>query len=167
MNFIDKFARKSAEIIVYLHIYDCFKLESIIGNSKKKEIKLSENDIIDTLTYGLQAIYGEMFKTIIILLVALYLDILLPVFVVMLSFSIIRTIAGGKHLHSSTKCLVFTSVLILVTGHHVNLVTSEFNWLDKVLTYIIYGIVLELLSTTIGFEKILDKFDKKELTKLN
>lgn len=171
MNFIDWLADNIAMwitngIIKYggsnLRENDLVLLMEKIRIKFNKIKELTEQGIYESAKYALQAILGESFKLLIVLLFAWLFDIILPTLVVMMIFSLLRIIAGGNHLHSSTKCLVFTTICILCVGYWANIFTYNFTWYNKIYAYLGYGIILEFISTTKGFENVLEILDTNE-----
>jgi accessory gene regulator protein AgrB len=158
MNFIDQLALKSAEFTA-TNLSDNSAIEHVIKKHKNKDVSLNKEDTISVLSYGFQAIYGELFKSIIVLFISLLFHIFIPTLVVMLSFSIVRAFIGGKHLHSSGKCLILTSILLIGSGWIASILSGGLNIWFKILIYIAVGIVLELTSITKPFELMLKKLD--------
>lgn len=161
MNFIDTLADKTAQFISNNVDKNTIKYQSmIVSNYKKKDIDLSIGDNnYQNLKYGLTAIYGELFKSIIVLFISLLFHIFIPTFVVMLSFSIVRAFIGGKHLHSSGKCLILTSILLIGSGWVASIISDGLSVWLTILVYIAVGVVLELISITKPFELMLKKLD--------
>lgn len=158
MNFIDQLALKSAEFTA-TNLSDNSAIEQVIRKHKNKDVSLNKEDTISVLAYGFTALYGELFKSIIVLFISLLFHIFIPAFVVMLSFSIMRAFIGGKHLHSSGKCLILTSILLIGSGWIASIMSDGLGVWLKILIYIAVGIVLELTSITKPFELMLKKID--------
>lgn len=70
-----------------------------------------------------------------------------------------RAFIGGKHLHSSGKCLILTSILLIGSGWIASIMSDDLGVWLKILIYIAVGIVLELTSITKPFELMLKKID--------
>jgi hypothetical protein len=172
MHFIEFFASKTANFLNdNLDKESIIRLSKIATKYRKKETDLTiGSNNLESLQYGLHAIYGEIFKTSVVLSIAALLHIFIPTYVVMLSFSILRAFIGGKHLHSSSKCLVFTSVLLLVTGLISSISYSPLlsnhlmydTWFLRIVYYIAFGVFLEVISITKPFEWILQKINGVE-----
>lgn len=68
---------------------------------------------IDEIKYGLEAIYLSLTKVIVILLVCLLLGIFKEAVIVLLFFNILRSTAFGIHASKSWMCWVSSSILFI------------------------------------------------------
>jgi accessory gene regulator protein AgrB len=163
MPFIEILAQKSAEYKVS-KMKDYSKIEAIIYKRKNKVIKLTEKDVVSVLKYGYHMLYGTILQILIALTIALIFNIFVPVLIIMVTFAISRAFIGGKHLNSSNKCLLVTTTMVVTTGligsSIANIVTELI--LFKIVIYSIFGFILELISKTKYFEKLLNYLNKKK-----
>jgi accessory gene regulator B len=73
----------------------------------------SVEDQIEVYKYGVQVILGALVKGIILLILALLLEILVPVIFITITFSSLRIIAGGYHFQSYNKCAFISYVIFI------------------------------------------------------
>lgn len=134
-----------------------YKIEKILSESKHKIIKLARQDIYELQKYVWFSIYNEIFVLGLMLIISYILGILLPMSIILTSFLIARLIFKGDHINSLSKCTIFTLVyLVGVSYILLLLIPMSFNFWLKMLCYIIIGVILEFLSTTNGFKKLLN-----------
>ena len=74
---------------------------------------------LDRIKYGLESIYLTTTKMIIISAIAIYLNIFKEMLVMLLSINIFRTSAFGIHAKTSFKCLISTSLILLVPAYFI------------------------------------------------
>lgn len=110
-------------------------------NSIKTKIKNKypnySNDKIDEIMYGIEGIYLTITKTIIIFTMAFIFGIAKDLFFLLLAFNFIRLFAFGMHADSSIICLLFSSVIFLVSAYLCKVLTIR--------TPILYGLYFILL----------------------
>lgn len=82
-------------------------------NFISNQLKITDEDKIDEIRYGVETILGEVFKLTVIFLVSLYINKEIEFIVVFLLFSNIRTAIGGSHAKSLMGCLVQSLLLFL------------------------------------------------------
>ena len=87
-------------------------LDVSISRIKKKYPEYNE-DKIEIISYGLEALYVLMSKTIVIFSLALLLGIFKEVFLVFLFYGIIRTTAFGMHAEKSSHCYLISFTLFI------------------------------------------------------
>ncbi|MBM7872086.1 accessory gene regulator B [Clostridium pascui] len=88
-----------------------YKMTSYI----KKNSDIKNTDDLEKINYSLQAIFNELFKTAILLLLFLILGrVNYFLLSVMILFSI-RIFSGGYHCNTTIKCLLWSTLLFLVT----------------------------------------------------
>ena len=68
---------------------------------------------IDEIKYGLEAIYLSLTKVIVILFICLLLGIFIEALIVLLFFNVIRSTAFGIHASKSWMCWVSSSILFI------------------------------------------------------
>jgi accessory gene regulator B len=116
----DYLSNKTATYLVD-SISDYTYLSKILSQKKQREYReLTKDEIQEIFAYAFKAVYGESAKIIIMLLIARLFNILLPVAIVCFVFATLRTVAGGTHMDSFVKCLVATSILIIIPTYIVN-----------------------------------------------
>lgn len=97
---------------------------------KSKFINKSYNTIIryhpdydekklDRIKYGLESIYLTTTKMVIISIIAIYLNIFKEMVIMLLSINIFRTSAFGIHAKTSFKCLISTSIILLIPAYFI------------------------------------------------
>lgn len=96
------------------------------------------------LSYGLEIIIGDCFKTIPILLISLLIDTFSYTLVAMISFSLHRTFIGGAHERTYMRCFVNSVIMLLmigIVGKYFGLLMQEQIWLS----FLVYGQALILI----------------------
>lgn len=90
-------------------------LETSINRIKKKYPDYDEEKL-EVITYGLEALYITITKTIVIFSIALILDIIKEVFLILLFYNILRTTAFGMHAKKSSHCYIISIVMFIGMG---------------------------------------------------
>ena len=72
-----------------------------------------DDDKLDEIRYGLEAIYLSLSKTIVILLVTLMLGIFKEAVIVLLFFNFLRMFAFGIHAKESWQCWISSSIMFI------------------------------------------------------
>ena len=72
-----------------------------------------DDDKLDEIRYGLEAIYLSLSKTIVILLVTLMLGIFKEAVIVLLFFNFLRMFAFGIHAKKSWQCWISSSIMFI------------------------------------------------------
>ncbi len=72
-----------------------------------------DDDKLDEIRYGLEAIYLSLSKTIVILLVTLMLGIFKEAIIVLLFFNFLRMFAFGIHAKKSWQCWISSSIMFI------------------------------------------------------
>jgi len=75
-----------------------------------------DDDKLDVISYGLEALYITITKTIVIFLMAFILGIVKEVFFILLFYTIIRTTAFGMHAKKSSHCYIISGLLFVGMG---------------------------------------------------
>ena len=88
-------------------------------NFISNKLKITDEDKIDEIRYGIETILGEVFKLTVIFLVSLYINKELEFIIVFLLFSNIRTAIGGSHAKSLMGCLVKSLLLFLTLYYYL------------------------------------------------
>lgn len=87
-------------------------LDNSIKKIQKKYPGYNE-DKLEIISYGLEALYVLISKTVVIFLIALILGIFKDVFLVFLFYGIIRTTAFGMHAEKSSHCYIMSITLFI------------------------------------------------------
>lgn len=88
-----------------------------MNNIKKNQPKKNEEEL-EIIEYGLEAIYLTFTKIIIILLLSIVLDIFKETLLMILFYNVIRLFAFGLHAKNSTTCLI-TSLILFIGGTYL------------------------------------------------
>lgn len=92
------------------------KLTYKITSYIEKNSDIKNTDDLEKINYSLQAIFNELFKTVVLLFLFLILGkVNYFLFSVMILFSI-RIFSGGYHCNTTIKCLLCSTLLFLGTG---------------------------------------------------
>lgn len=78
----------------------------------------NEKEQVEVITFGLELIFSELSKLIILLLLGYFLNVMLEVIIITVVFSSFRMLSGGVHLDSFLGCLLLTltSVILLAVA---------------------------------------------------
>ena len=87
---------------------------------KKEPIKITSDHVKQLAENGAIIFYGELFKYLIVLSIAWCMNILLPTFFIMNTFSALRGLAGGVHMSTIGKCFAMMVLFFLSLGYIVN-----------------------------------------------
>lgn len=84
--------------------------------SIKNKFPEYDQDKLDEISYGLEALYITFTKTIVIFGVSLILNIVKEVLYILISYNIIRSYAFGMHAKKSWHCYIISGVLFIGTA---------------------------------------------------
>lgn len=87
-------------------------LEYSINRIRKKYPDYDEEKL-EIIAYGLEALYITITKTIVIFSIALILGIIREVFLILVFYNILRTTAFGMHAKKSSHCYIISSILFI------------------------------------------------------
>ncbi len=117
-----------------------------ISNYISQELQL--NDIkTDRIRFGIELLISAMISLFTTLILALFLNIIKPVFIILLIGAWIKSFAGGIHLKKVYQCALFTALtangLGLILKYNVNLFRVHF-WTLLIISflYIIMSLIL-------------------------
>lgn len=79
------------------------------------------------LYFGFQAIYGDMVKLIIVILISSVLHSLLQVLALTFAFAFLRRYAGGIHMDTDGKCIIVTVCSFVIPGTLISKINFELN----------------------------------------
>lgn len=91
------------------------KFLKLIENKIKKEYPKYSKEEIETIMYGVETIYITITKTIIIFSIAGILGIFKELLFLLIAFNIMRIPAFGLHASNGTICLIFSSLLFIIS----------------------------------------------------
>lgn len=141
----DYLASKTASFLVNkLDDKDYENLSLLLSKKKKADYVLKSKDQIkDIFEYAFKSLYGEGAKTIIIFTIAYLMNMLLPVALITLTFATLRTVAGGVHMDSFTKCLISSMLLILIPGYFVSQLSLSYTAVNYIIFITsIYSVII-------------------------
>lgn len=115
-------------------------LNSSINTIKKKYPEYDEEKL-EVIAYGLEALYITITKTIVILLLAWILGVIKETFFILLFYNIIRTTSFGMHAKKSSHCYIISGVLFIGMG--------------LICRYIGINFYIKLLITSLSFITLL------------
>lgn len=87
-------------------------LKNSIEKIKKKYPEYDE-DKLEVISYGLEALYITITKTIVIFGIAFLLGVFKEVILILLFYNVIRTTAFGMHAKKSSHCYIISGVLFI------------------------------------------------------
>lgn len=76
----------------------------------------TKKDQSEVIGLGLQIVLGSLIKIGLLIILGLIFNILFPAFIIMITFASFRTIGGGFHEKSYSRCLVVSMILFLVAA---------------------------------------------------
>ena len=138
-------------------------LENSIYNIIKKYPEY-DDDKIEVIEYGLEALYITITKTIVIFGLAIVLGIIKEVFFILLFCSIIRTTAFGMHASKSSHCFIISGVLFLGTGFIGKYINIDF--LIKLIIALISFITLAIYAPADTYKRPLINAKKRKMYKI-
>ena len=114
-----------------------------LTNKIKKEVPDIDDERAEVINYGLQIIFGEVPKTLIMLAVAYVLGVFKLSLIAFLATFLYRGASGGFHLHSHLGCIISTCLMYSGVA-----VISKYLVLSEIAKYIliaftwIFGIIM-------------------------
>ena len=90
-----------------------------MNNIKKNQPEKNEEEL-EIIEYGLEAIYLTFTKIIIILLLSIVLDIFKETLLMILFYNVIRLFAFGLHAKNSITCLIM-SIILFIGGTYLSI----------------------------------------------
>lgn len=87
-------------------------LSTVLGANLGKQLAY-DNPQIEILVYGLEITLETVIKLILLGLLAMLFGIGIPVLIVLISYSLFRTLGGGVHLSTFPRCLTVGTLLII------------------------------------------------------
>lgn len=114
---------------------------SSIKRSIKKQYPDYSDDKIDEIMYGVEGIYLTITKTIIIFLLAFILGVAKELFFLLLAFNFVRLFAFGMHVDKSSSCLVFSTILFIMSTFICKYIS-----MNNLTLYVLYSIIFILIT---------------------
>lgn len=109
---------------------------NIIKKNIKEQYPNYSKEKIDEIMYGVEGIYLTITKTIIIFTFALILGIFKELLFLLIAFNFIRLFAFGMHVDKSSKCLIFSSTLFIISTFICKYIS-----INNLTLFILYGII--------------------------
>ena len=138
-------------------------LNGSIERIKKKYPEYDEEKI-EIIAYGLEALYITITKTIIIFGVALILGILKETLLIMLSYNIIRTTAFGMHAKKSWHCYVISGTLFI--GMAILCKYVDISFYVKLIIYAFSVVTIFLYAPADTYKRPLLNAKKRKIYKI-
>ena len=142
------------------------KKKFLDGSMKRIKKKYPEYDDekLEVIAYGLEALYITITKTIVIFSIALLLGILKETLLILLFYNIIRTTAFGMHAKKSWHCYVISGTLFIgmaLLCKYVNI-----NFYVKLIIYTISVITIFLYAPADTYKRPLLNAKKRKIYKI-
>ena len=109
---------------------------NIIKKNIKEQYPNYSKEKIDEIMYGVEGIYLTITKTIIIFTLALILGIFKELLFLLIAFNFIRLFAFGMHVDKSSKCLIFSSTLFIISTFICKYIS-----INNLTLFILYSII--------------------------
>ena len=138
-------------------------LDNSIKKIQKKYPEYNE-DKLEIISYGLEALYVLISKTVVIFLIALILGIFKDVFLVFLFYGIIRTTAFGMHAEKSSHCYIMSITLFIGAALLCRYV--EINFYIKLIVSILSFITFIIYAPADTYKRPLLNAKKRKIYKL-
>lgn len=91
--------------------------------------------------FGFQAIYGDIFKVVIMAAISLCLDSFIPTMLIAFSFAFLRKNAGGFHMKSEGGCIIFTTCICVIPGTIIRYISLNSTSLIFLIVTFIFGCI--------------------------
>ena len=138
-------------------------LSGSIKRIKKKYPEYDEEKL-EIITYGLEALYITITKTIVIFGFALILGILKETLLIMISYNIIRTTAFGMHAKKSWHCYVISGTLFI--GMALLCKYVDINFYIKLIIYVLSVVTIFLYAPADTYKRPLLNAKKRKIYKI-
>lgn len=114
------------------------KLEKSITNVL---IQDNHNEIErEQISFGVKIILNDLWKFIIVYLIALQLNCLLPTLITHLVFYVLRQVCFGFHFENNLICLIASVIALPIGGYFINNIYSQNNYIiivGAILTFVL------------------------------
>ena len=138
-------------------------LNGSIKRIKKKYPEYDEEKL-EIIAYGLEALYITITKTVVIFGVAIILGILKETLLIMLSYNIIRTTAFGMHAKKSWHCYVISGTLFI--GMALLCKYIDINFYIKLFIYVLSVVTIFLYAPADTYKRPLLNAKKRKIYKI-
>ena len=138
-------------------------LDSSIKRIQRKYPEYDEEKL-EIISYGLEALYITITKTIVIFSMAFILGVLKETLLIVLFYNVIRTTAFGMHAKKSSHCYIISSVLFVGMGLLCKYV--DINFYVKLVIYIISVITLFVYAPADTYKRPLINPKKRKYYKI-
>lgn len=137
-------------------------LEGSINRIKKKYPEYDEEKL-EIINYGLEAMYITITKTIVIFGIAFLLGIIKDVFLILIFYNILRTTAFGMHAKKSSHCYIISIILFIGMGLVCRYMNISLYF--KLITSVIAFIILVIYAPADTYKRPLLNAKKRKLYK--
>lgn len=100
---------------------------------------------VDKVRFGLEIIFGEIIKIVILATLAFVFDVLAGAFFAMISMGIFRLVSGGAHCEDYWRCLAF-GIIVFLGGGKLGIETAQ---------YLTHEIMLYIIAACIAIMVVL------------
>lgn len=138
-------------------------LDNSMSRISKKYPEYDEEKL-EVIAYGLEALYITITKTIVIFSIAFILGVLKEVFLISLFYNVIRTTAFGMHAKKSSHCYIISSVLFIGMGLLCKYV--DFNLYVKLIIAALAFVTLVLYAPADTYKRPLINAKKRKIYKI-
>lgn len=138
-------------------------LNSSINRISKKYPEY-DDEKLEIISYGLEALYITITKTVVIFTLAFILGVLKETLLIVLFYNIIRTTAFGMHAKKSSHCYIISSVLFVGMGLLCKYV--DINFYVKLIIYIIAVITIFIYAPADTYKRPLLNAKKRKIYKI-
>jgi accessory gene regulator B len=148
-RYIRVIAFKTARVQTKLEkiIGDCWKEIKLIINQVKEYKSIIFTDDFKINYYIAQALYGDMSKVILTLLISLLLGMFYECLIIIISFGLLRILSGGFHAKTFNSCFIITvGTYLIASGLAKYLLHYNLDWLVYLITTIVLIGVLILYA---------------------
>ena len=133
-------------------------------NKIKKKYPQYDEEKIEVISYGLEALYLTITKMVVILLLALILGVLKETLLILLFYNIIRTTAFGMHAKKTSHCYIISCTLFLCAALLCKYV--DINIYVKLVIAIISFITLAIYAPADTYKRPLLNVKKRKIYKI-
>ena len=140
------------------------KLLDISINRIKNKYPNYDDEKLEVIAYGLEALYITITKTIVIFSIAIILKIIKEVFLILLFYNILRTTAFGMHAKKSSHCYIISIVMFIGMGLICKYV--EINLYVKLVLIVFSYITMILYAPADTYKRPLLNAKKRKIYKI-
>lgn len=133
-------------------------------NRIRKNYPEYDEEKLEIILYGLEALYALISKTVVIFLIALLLGVLKEVFLVFIFYGLIRTTAFGMHAKKSSHCYIVSIGLFIGMAFLCKYVSI--NMYVKLLISILSFIILVIYAPADTYKRPLLNSKKRKIYKI-